>query len=58
MIQCMNVESTGLCSSRHRVLTSTHPQPQSYQDIEDYGLEEEQPEAQYGHRNEVHFRTC
>lgn len=34
----------------------TEPQPQGHQDVEDNGLEEEQPEAQDGQRHEVHLR--
>lgn len=40
------------------VLTLTNPQPQSHDDVEDDGLDEDHSESQDGQRHEVHLWIC
>lgn len=54
----LNVRKNNICVSGGFVLTVTDPQPQSHQEVEDDGLDEDHSEDQHGQSHCVHRRIC
>lgn len=51
-------QDTGRACARMGTLTATEPQPKCQEDVEDDGFEEDEPQAEDGHRHQVQRGVC